>query len=166
MHYRSISSYNRIKAVNYAVNYAVVPNSSYRYFAVQGSNGGDCTNFTSQCLRAGGAPLIFSGRNQWWYNQNASSVSWAVAGSLYWYLKINHAEKLYGIKGEEVNSISMLEPGDLIFYENISGKIQHSAIITSFHYSYPLISQHTPDVLNIPYEKDWASKMHFIKISL
>ncbi|WP_446898969.1 amidase domain-containing protein [Clostridium sp. LBM24168] len=166
MYYRNISYYKRVNAVSYASNYAVMPNPSYRYFSVYGNNGGDCTNFTSQCLRAGGAPMIFSGRNQWWYNNRASSVSWAVAGSLYWYLKINQAEKLYGVKGKEVNSVSMLEPGDLIFYENISGKIQHSAIITSFHDSYPLISQHTPDVLNIPYEKDWASKMHFMKISL
>lgn len=159
-------NYNRIQAVKYAVKYASIPNPSYRYFPVYENNGGDCTNFTSQCLRAGGAPMIFKGKEQWWYKNRASSVSWAVAGSLYWYLKANYKEKLYGVKGKEVDSISMLEPGDLIFYENKLGRIQHSAIITSFHRKYPLISQHTPNVLNIPYKKSWASKMYFIKISI
>lgn len=166
MNYRNSLSYSRINAVNYAVGYSTTSNPAYRYFLVQGDNGGDCTNFISQCLRAGGAPMIFSGKNRWWYNNKRWSVSWAVAGSLYWYLKINSKEKLYGVKGTEVNSVSMLEPGDIIFYENKRGKMQHSAMITSYHNDYPLISQHTPNVLNIPYEKDWASKMHFIKISL
>lgn len=66
----------------------------------------------------------------------------------------------------EVDSVSMLDVGDIIFYKSERGKIQHSAIITSFYKGYPLISQHTPEHLNIFYEKDWAVKMHFLKISL
>ncbi|MEY8000058.1 amidase domain-containing protein [Clostridium sp. Mt-5] len=166
MNYRNNLSYSRTNAVNYAINYAQSPNPAYRYFLVQSDNGGDCTNFISQCLKAGGAPMVFSGKNKWWYTGRSWSVSWAVAGSLYWYLKINAAEKLYGVKGTQVDSVSMLELGDVIFYENKRGKIQHSAIITSFHRGYPLISQHTPNLLNIPYKKDWAVKMYFLKISL
>ncbi|MHC6180165.1 amidase domain-containing protein [Clostridium sp. JNZ X4-2] len=166
MRYRKNLSYSRMKAVNYALTYAQSPNSAYRYFLVQGDNGGDCTNFISQCLKAGNAPMVSSGKSTWWYSKNSWSVSWAVAGSLYWYLKINAAEKLYGVKGIQVDSVSMLEPGDIIFYENKRGKIQHSAIITSFNRNYPLISQHTPNLLNISYEKDWAVKMYFLKISL
>lgn len=164
MNYRNNLFYSRAKAVNYAVKYAQSPNPSYKYFLVQGDNGGDCTNFISQCLRAGGAPMVFSGKNRWWYTSKNWSVSWAVAGSLYWYLKTNATKNLYGVRGMQVDSVSMLEPGDLIFYENRKGRIQHSAMITSFNRSYPLISQHTPNVLNIPYEKDWAIRMYFLKI--
>ncbi|HBC96786.1 MAG TPA: methylase, partial [Clostridium sp.] len=104
MNYRNKLSYSRINAVNYARTYAGSPNTAYRYFPVQGDNGGDCTNFISQCLRAGGSPMVFSGKTRWWYTGQSWSVSWAVASSLYWYLKINSAEKLYGVKGMQVNS--------------------------------------------------------------
>lgn len=166
MSYRNNLSYSRIKAVNYALSYAKSPNPLYKYFPSQGDNGGDCTNFVSQCLKAGGAPMVSSHINQWWYSGPRWSISWSVASSLYWYLKISGEKRLYGAKGTEVDSISLLEPGDIIFYKNKRDKIQHSAIITSFQKGYPLISQHTPNNLNISYEKDWAIKMHFVKISL
>ncbi len=168
MNYRNTSSYSRNLAVNYAIKYALTPNPNYKYFSIYQTIGGDCTNFTSQCLHAGGAPMVFSGKNTWWYNAktNRWSVSWTVAGSLYWYLKINAEKNLYGIKGTEVPSLSSLEIGDLIFYRNNKGAIAHSAIITSFYNGRPFISQHTFNALNITYVKDWASKMHFIKIWL
>ncbi|MFL0197144.1 amidase domain-containing protein [Clostridium sp. WILCCON 0269] len=172
MNYKDNSSYLRTNAVNYAINYAIVPNPAYRYFSVYGNDGGDCTNFTSQCLKAGGAPMVFTDKNPWWYKNNLKSsgdswsVSWSVAGSLYWYLKINAEEKSQGLKGMEVPSVSMLELGDIIFYENARGRIAHSAIITSFYNDHPLISQHTPNSLNISHIKKWAAKTHFIKIYL
>lgn len=164
--YKANSLYSRINAVNYAIKYASNPNPQYRYFPVQGYNGGDCTNFTSQCLFAGEAPMVFSGRNIWWYNSNGWSVSWATAHSLYWYLKINYEDNMSGAKGLEVSSVSLLEKGDIIFYRNNYGNLTHSAMITSFDKDLPLISQHSPEVLNIPYIKPWASKMHFMKIEL
>lgn len=168
-------SYSRERAVNYAINFAAIPNPNFKYFIPYGDNGGDCTNFTSQCLNAGGAPMIFSGNNQWWYyNKNSKnnsldkwSVSWAVANSLYWYLKNNYVKNLYGIKGKEVSDIKTLEIGDMIFFKDSQGNISHSAIITSFDdYGIPLIAQHTPNVLNIPYMKKWAVETFFIKIIL
>lgn len=166
MYYRVITTYSRDKAVNYAINYAINPNPAYKYFPIVGDNGGDCTNFTSQCLFAGGAPMIFSGKNIWWHNNSGWSISWATAHSLYWYLKINAHNNLYGAKGREVSSITLLEKGDIIFYENQIGKITHSAMITSFKDGSPLISQHSHEVLNISHIKSWAHKMHFMKISL
>lgn len=166
MNYKANSTYSRIKAVNYAIKYASNPNTQYRYFPIQDYNGGDCTNFTSQCLFAGEVPMVFSGKNIWWYNNNGWSVSWATAHSLYWYLKVNAHNNLYGAKGTEVSSVSLLEKGDIIFYRNSYGNLTHSAIITSFDNDIPLISQHSPEVLNISYIKSWASQMHFMKISL
>jgi hypothetical protein len=160
------SKYSKINAVNYAIKYAEVPNPAFKYFPVYGDNGGNCTNFTSQCLLAGGAPMVFSGKNPWWYSNKGWSISWAVASSLYWYLRTNAEDNLYGVKGTEVPFVTMLEAGDVIFYEGSNGKISHSATITSFYYDYPLISQNTPNLLNIPYEKYWSTKMHFMQISL
>ncbi|AJA47630.1 putative amidase domain-containing protein [Clostridium pasteurianum DSM 525 = ATCC 6013] len=160
------TNYSRENAVNYALKYANTPNSQYKYFPVNYDNGGDCTNFTSQCLFAGGAPMVFTGKNIWWCNSAGCSVSWSTAHSLYWYLKINTDNNLYGIKGKEATSTSDLEIGDLIFYRNKNNRITHSAIITSFMDNIPLISQHTPELLNIPYIKLWASKTYFMKIFL
>lgn len=166
MNYKSNLTYSKVRAVNYAFNYAQTPNPAFKYIPVYEDNGGDCTNFTSQCMLAGGAPMIFSGKNPWWYKSSRWSFSWSVAEELYLYLKNNEKNNLYGIKGKEVPYINMLEPGDVIFYENNNGRISHSATITYLYNDYPLISQHTPNFLNIPFEKNWAAKMHFIQISL
>jgi hypothetical protein len=49
--------YNRYSAVSYARNYGHTPN---KYFHNYGGDGGDCTNFVSQALWAGGWPMYLS----------------------------------------------------------------------------------------------------------
>ncbi|WP_027626249.1 amidase domain-containing protein [Clostridium lundense] len=167
--------YSRVNAVNYAITYALTPNPNYKYFPLIGDNGGDCTNFISQCLRAGGASMVYNASHPWWYNHNGNSstkndtwsIPWAVAHSLYWTIKVNYEKKLSGPKGLEVNDINKLQIGDLIFYEDAAGKIFHSAIITAMPNGYPLISQHSFEALNIPYEKTWRpNKVHFLQITI
>ena len=171
-----INQYSRINAVKYARMYALHPNPSFRYFPlINNETSGDCTNFISQCLLAGGAPMIFNPSLPWWYKKASTastkedtwSISWAVANSLYWFLKINQQTKAYGIKGFEVYDINLLELGDLIFFEDDNGKIFHSTIITSFKYSQPLVSHHSFEALDIYYKNSWpAKRVHYIKISL
>jgi hypothetical protein len=167
------NKYDRIAAVNYAVKYAIKPNKEYRYFHSINEDGGDCTNFVSQCLRAGGAPLDYNKHRPWWYNieQGNASICWAVAHSLYWYLKTNHDIGRSAIKGLQVEDISELEIGDLVFYENYQNIIFHSAIITSFTAASgsiePRISQHSFNQLNETYKKSYDyKKNHFLKIVL
>ncbi|MCT8975456.1 amidase domain-containing protein [Clostridium sp. CX1] len=169
------SNYSRTAAVNYAVTYALKPNPAYRYFPLINDTSGDCANFVSQCLRAGGAPMNFTSRSPWWYRSNSNnnvkddtwSISWAVAHSLYWTLKINEQSGLQGPKGREVSSIGELELGDLMFFEDNNGKIFHSAIVTGFSNKVPLISHHSFEALNIPYTRTWgAKKIHFLKITI
>lgn len=174
MYFLRQNQYSRNTAVSYAIKYALKPNSSYRYFPLINDNSGDCANFLSQCLHAGGAPMNYSNQNPWWYKHNSASlkddiwsVSWTVAHSLYWYLKINQESNLYGVKGLEVRNASELQLGDLIFFRNDKGNIFHSAIVTSFLHNQPLISHHSFEALNIPYTSSWpASKLHFLKISI
>lgn len=170
------NNYFRKAAVKYAVTYAVNPNPAYRYFASHGDGGGDCSSFVSQCLYAGGAPMANTGPKPWWYNTNGStminrhtwSFSWSVANSLYLCLKGRGNTNQKGLKGIEVPSIETLELGDVIQYENHTGAIYHSAIITAFTHErgqrIPLISQHSFNALNISYIKPKAKKMHLIKI--
>ncbi len=159
------NNYIREKAVNYALKYALSPNPSFKYFDVYESLGGDCTNFVSQCLLAGGAPMTYGTEYAWWYKGSSWSIPWAVAHSLYWTLRVNQKSNYYGPRGLEVSDINQLQLGDLIFYEDNSGIIYHSAIITSFDSFGPLISQHTFNALNISYLKTWKAKhMHFISV--
>lgn len=162
MYYRQ-NVYNRESAVNYAIKYALSPNPNYRYFKLVNDTGGDCANFISQCLKAGGAQMS----HNWWYQKGGYSISWVVANSLYRYLKTNNN----GIKAIEVNDLDKLELGDIIQYENFNNRIFHSAIITSFTNvngtREPLISQHSYDKLNVTYKKSYPYKMaHFLKIAI
>ena len=167
--------YSRAAAVNYAVKYALKPNPAYRYFQLNQNVGGDCANFISQCLLAGGAPMIHNSSNPWWYNNKSTSntnddswsVSWAVAHSLYWFLRINEESKRPGAKGLEVDNIQLVEPGDLVFFEDDKGVKFHSAIVTSISNGVPLISHHSFEALNIPYYSSWpAAKQRFLRITV
>ncbi|MBZ9687660.1 amidase domain-containing protein [Clostridium estertheticum] len=170
------NQYSRINAVNYAITYALHPNPSFRYFPlINNDTSGDCANFISQCLLAGGAPMTFNGSHPWWYKKNnilstkddTWSVTWTVAHSLYWTLKVNQQSEATGIKGLEINDTSLLELGDLIFFEGNDGNIFHSTIITAFRDSQPLVSHHSFEALNIYYKNSWpAKRVHYLKISL
>jgi len=170
------NQYSRINAVSYARTYALNPNPIFRYFQlINNETSGDCTNFVSQCLLAGGAPMIFNGSHPWWYRKNNTfstkddtwSIPWAVANSLYWALKTNQQSNSLGIKGYETPDIGMLELGDLMFFEGNNGNIFHAAIVTSFINSQPLVSHHSFEALDINYNNSWpAKKVHFVKISL
>jgi len=165
------SSYNRLNAVNYAIKYALTSNPAYSYLPITNGTSGDCTNFVSQCLKAGGALMSRNPPHMWWYNNNAWSVSWAVAHSLYWYLKTNNSIYNSSPKGLEITDLDKLELGDVVFYENFKSIIFHCAIITSFitvnGIREPLISQHSYPQLNSTYKKKYAYKrVHFFKISI
>ncbi len=151
--------YNNQAAVDYALKYALEPNPAYVYY-----QGEDCTNFVSQCLRAGGAENDYNRSHPWWYNGGQSSICWAVAHSLYWYIRINSAEHRFGIKADTYiisnndkyasEIAGKVVVGDIIQYKNSQDRVQHSAIITAFDtYGEPLICQHTYEARNISWRK-------------
>lgn len=130
-------SYDRRAAVQYAERWWNSYNPTYRKFDV------DCTNYISQCLRAGGAPMRGApNRNQgWWYQGNNWSYSWAVAHSFRWFL----AGSTQGLKGTEVESPMELQPGDVICYDfEGDGKWNHTTIVVSKDANgAPLVNAHT-----------------------
>ncbi|CAG8592959.1 39395_t:CDS:2 [Gigaspora margarita] len=91
------SSYNRQNAVNYAGQYCSSPNPKYTNYD---KKGGDCTNFASQVLNAGGIPVD----NEW----KPDSVPWIRVSAFYDYLiKHNLAKEC---------QLNELRPGDFIQY--------------------------------------------------
>ncbi|HLT54938.1 MAG TPA: amidase domain-containing protein [Bacillota bacterium] len=130
-------TYNRLQAVQYAERWWNSYNPAYRKFEV------DCTNFVSQCLRAGGAPMRGAPVRSrgWWYSGDSWSYSWAVAHSLRWYL----SGSTVGLTGTEVERPEELEPGDVICYDfSGDGRWDHNTIVVSKdYYGMPLVNAHT-----------------------
>lgn len=139
-----MGKYNREKAVEYADRWWNEYNPEFQAFKV------DCTNYVSQCLWAGGAPMTFSGRGDgWWYRKgNKKSVdlwsySWSVSHSLRWFL---HSSRK-GLQAQEVSSPDQLMIGDIIIYDfDGDGQWQHTTIVTAQdHSGMPLVNAHTVD---------------------
>jgi hypothetical protein len=130
-------SYDRLAAVKYAEHWWNSYNPTYKKFDV------DCTNYISQCLRAGGAPMRGApNRNKgWWYQGNNWSFSWAVAHSLRWYL----SGSTEGLQGKEVESASDLYLGDVICYDfQGDGRWDHNTIVVAKDANdMPLVNAHT-----------------------
>ena len=83
--------YNRYAAVRYATRWALSRNPAYKNYSASAGYGGDCTNFASQCLAAGGWQMIPGGRRDadaWYCNDNDgdNSNTWSSAGWFYEFL--------------------------------------------------------------------------------
>lgn len=129
--------YDRLKAVQYAERWWNSYNPAYRHFDV------DCTNYISQCLHAGGAPMTgYPDRSRgWWTRSNNWSYSWSVAHAFRWFLSSSKA----GLKAEEVSEPKLLQPGDVICYDfQGDGRFDHTTIVTAKdRRGMPLVNAHT-----------------------
>ncbi|RHW31179.1 hypothetical protein D1B31_22600 [Neobacillus notoginsengisoli] len=129
--------YDRRKAVQYAERWWNSYNPAFKKFEV------DCTNYISQCLYTGGAPMHgHPNRGKgWWMRGNNYSYSWAVANSLRWYL----ASSKTGLRTREVGSADQLIPGDVICYDfQGDGRFDHNTIVVAKDANrMPLVNAHT-----------------------
>jgi len=116
-----ILPYEREKAVKYAERWAMSRNPKfYNYDKL----GGDCTNFSSQCIYAGSGVMKYA-KDGWYYiNGNNRSPSWTGVQYLRDFLVKNRG---VGPFAEETN-INNLETGDIIQLGNEEG-YYHSLVI-------------------------------------
>lgn len=123
--------YRREAAAAYAERWWNEPNPAYQEFEV------NCTNYVSQCLFAGGAPMNYTGKRDlgWWYKgyvggQELWSYSWSMSSGLARYLSTPRG---YGLRAEIVHDPAQLGLGDVICYDwEGTGRFQHSTIVTAF----------------------------------
>ncbi|GHI01494.1 amidase domain-containing protein [Neobacillus kokaensis] len=129
--------YDRLKAVQYAERWWNTYNPAYKKFE------NNCTNYISQCLRAGEAPMRGHPNRGtgWWYQHTNWSYSWAVAHSLKNYLGISNR----GLRAKEVSSPEQLMLGDVICYDfEGDGRFNHNTIVTGKDaYGMPLVNANT-----------------------
>ena len=110
--------YDREAAVAYALGWVETRNTgdwpSYDRL------GGNCANYTSQCLLAGGIPMDHYGTDQWkWYGSSPNTAqaaagrsgSWSAVTQFYNYAAGNSG---YGLVADADASYAAGEPGDLI----------------------------------------------------
>ena len=130
--------YNRNSAVHYAEKWAMTRNPYYYDFD---GIGGDCTNFTSQCLFAGCDVMNYTKDTGWYYiNPNDRAAAWSDAQYFYNFITANKGVGPVAVS-EELNR---LEIGDFIQLHN-GIAFYHTLIITGFENGEPLIAAHSRD---------------------
>lgn len=128
---RSSSGYDREAAVDYALNHYNSPSTNYPNYT---NYGGDCTNFVSQCLEAGGWSQtdmsIPRGSKKAWYHKRGKSMPATKYRSASW----TSAKKL-GEHLEYTDRVLKMsfpfysyEKGDIV--QDLNFTIGHSMIIT------------------------------------
>jgi hypothetical protein len=130
--------YNRLKAVQYAERWWNDFNPAFMKI-----DGNDCTNFISQCLYAGGAPMRGNPNrgSGWWIRGKTWSWSWSVAHALRLYL----GNSKTGLRAREVSRPDQLLLGDVICYDfEGDGRFNHNTIVTARDANgMPLVNAHT-----------------------
>jgi hypothetical protein len=127
-----MATINRQAIVDYAYEYwgptDADYNPAYRNFNNSGNQGGDCTNFISQALRAGGwtdVPGWYRSTSAWWYNWLNQTWTWINAH--YWWQFAWHRPRV-----DNAIYLSQLTLGDIMQIDfNRDGYMDHSMIITA-----------------------------------
>jgi Putative amidase domain len=147
--------YDSFSAAEYALTWATSRNHAYREY------GNDCTNFASQCLRAGGWQYKHCCKNhkdwnRWWYDpqgtQNQGQTrTWTFAEALDYFIP-NSGRGRFTLNANDMYF------GDIIFIDQFgNGIYDHTMIVT-----YPAgtwgdtwVSYHTHDTRNRPIADIW-----------
>lgn len=165
-------SERRKKAIKYANQYAGAAgeekygfkyNKEYKNYD---GEGGDCTNFISQILFAGG----FDKDKVWNYNSDGATKTWVNAESFKQHVVYSQRGVILS-SGDYKNVYKDaydLVPGDIISYEK-KGVVSHNTVVTSLDTKgYPLITCHSTDRNNVPWDigfNDKDMKFHLIKMN-
>lgn len=144
--------YQASRAVEYALRWALARNPLFSDFA---GIGGDCTNFVSQCLLAGGATMNDTRDYGWYYfSPNNRAPAWSGVTYFYRFL-IGDPDYLRENGGEgpyagEVTFSDGLATGDVVQLANAMGEFYHTLIITGFDGQIPLVCAHNDDAYMRP----------------
>lgn len=157
-----IVPYNRAAAVAYAHRWAYDRNPAFYDYD---DLGGDCTNFTSQCIFAGSGVMNYTPVYGWYYiDANNKSPSWTGVPYLYNFMTANRG---LGPFAEQVGMQAVL-PGDFLQLGDGNGRFYHSPFIVSV--SNPpspatiLVAAHTYDADNRPLNTYNYGQVRFVHI--
>ncbi|HBG7262686.1 TPA: amidase domain-containing protein [Clostridioides difficile] len=147
------AGYNYNAMANYLEKYWKNYNTAYRSFK---NKGGDCTNFVSQALRAGGWKDklgLYTNANYWWYNSTNQSRSWTAVN--YWATFARNSKRTTMLKNVwscGVGDVLQVKP------KNQSTKV-HSMMVSYKKNGTPFFTYHSSDRYRRSLNqvlKDWA----------
>lgn len=149
-------TFDRQRAAEYALRYWNDPNPAYANMDQLGA-GGDCTNFTSQALFAGGFAMDYRAPGfytEWWYRRIGTepydsagddwwSCTWSLPENQFHYLERNFG-RAYDVKQNRA-AVRALALGDVFYYDwDGDGLFDHSSIVTAFdRFGRPLVTYRT-----------------------
>ncbi|MFH8367817.1 amidase domain-containing protein [Streptomyces sp. NPDC018031] len=118
------TGYNYKAMASYAEKYWKNYNPAYRKF---NDAGGDCTNFVSQSLKAGGWKHdsgVYSDYRNWWYDSSYQTSSWVGADEWSWFT-------LHHKRATNLSNVYYMGIGDIMQMDfNRDGSKDHSMIVT------------------------------------
>lgn len=170
--------YNRNDAVSYSDQWVgeteVIRNDSV--WETYDYAGGNCSNYVSQCVYAGGIPMDAKGNQIWkWYSDTPDSTSaktgrspsWTQVDYFYDYCSDNTG---YGIAAEIANNLYSADLGDVVIMDWGDGW-SHVVMITQVvkdangNVTDYLINSNTSDRKNYPLSAYGCVKMSVIRIA-
>lgn len=150
--------YKRENAVAYARKFAFSQNSQFANFA---GIGGNCTNFVSQCIYAGGCEMNYTPTFGWYYiSLDDRSPSWSGVEYFYNFMTENVDVGPYGRNA----SSDELELGDVIQLAREADGYYHTLLVVGFDGEDILVAAQTDNAYARPlstYTYDYA---RYIKI--
>lgn len=151
--------YNRDNALAYARRWAFERNPLFYNYTGQG---GDCTNFVSQCLLAGSCQMNFTPIFGWFYlDSETRTASWTGVEFFYNFIVGNAGVGPYGA---EVGADSV-NIGDIVQLANESGDYYHTLFISGVSPSEGiLVAAHSDDALDRPLSSYNYAAARFIHI--
>jgi hypothetical protein len=163
------------RALRYATRYCgAAPGcgNDNRYNPAYGEyiwSGGDCTNYISQVLHAGG----FAETPSWHWDRSANegSADWVSAPRLVHFLEATHRVTLMA-RGSMPSllapsekgppALTKLRPGDLIAYWE-RGRVVHMAIVLGYDPDgYPVVASHSADRFREPWDLGWDRTTQYL----
>ena len=131
--------YDRAKAVAYAEKWALKRNPAYLDFHPMG---GDCTNFISQCLYAGGKVMNMTPVSGWYYvDGNRRTASWTGVEYLYAFLMGNKGAGPYAQLVER----GMLQLGDVVQLGLAGEGYSHNVLVVGLEGGEIYVAAHNID---------------------
>lgn len=157
--------YNPTLAIGYAHLYAFDYNPAYPDYS-NVEPGGDCANFISQCLHAGGMPMVGYNADDalrnWFcrsdYLWDISKISRSWRGAYYFFIYWSaHAKASREFMNDsltipELNQelLAYASPGDPINLIHASGSVYHTLLITDVTSDNIYCAAHTNDTVATP----------------
>ena len=131
------------KEIAYARKWAYGRNPEFYSFDYLG---GDCTNFISQCLYAGGAVMNYTKDTGWYYiSLNNRAAAWTGVEFLYRFLVKNKSVGPFGYETALYNAAV----GDIIQLGNAQ-RFYHSLLVISRQSGIIYVAAHTNDTYGRP----------------